>query len=87
MLNTIIIKAGNRRIRIAKIQMRINFGVNTNYFGQLIRSIFGSLRINLGRMRITFANGFFGPHSFSREVLCHKEPQCELIRMRNQFKK
>ena len=34
------------------------FGVNVNRFGQLIRNIFGSLLISLGRLRITFAYGF-----------------------------
>ena len=29
-------------------QMRITFVVNANHFGQLIRNIFGSLRISLG---------------------------------------
>ena len=39
-------------------QMRITFEVNVNPFGQLIHNIFGSLRISLGRSRITFAGGF-----------------------------
>ena len=38
--------------------MQITFGVIANHFGQLIRNIFGSLRISLGRLRITFVNGF-----------------------------
>ena len=34
-------------------QMRILFRINGNHCGQLIRNIFGSLRISLGRLRIT----------------------------------
>ena len=44
---------------------------------QLIRNIFGSLLISVGRLRITFANGFtkrlFLSSLLIREVLCNKE--------------
>ena len=79
--NVLQYRAGNRRIRISKCESLL--GVKSNRFGQVIRIIFGSLRICLGRLRITFANKFakkkFCPHPFFREVLCDKEQQCEKI--------
>ena len=38
--------------------MQITFRINVDHFGQLIRYSFGSLQISLGRLRITFTNGF-----------------------------
>ena len=46
------------KIRGFALQNANHFWNKCKSLGQLLRNIFGSLRISLGRLQITFANGF-----------------------------
>ena len=68
-------------------QMRITFGVNANYFGLLIRNISGSLQISLGRLRITFADGFVKRPFLEKFYAIRNNSANKLQITANQFKK